>query len=138
MLKLARVQIAAQLHLNAAQKGLMAALHVLAGPLLRPVNGLLVDRLGPKRTGAVGQLIVMAGLLTAWGLGVDSLGEVLALGLVLGVAGSSFAVALPLASRWYPAEYQGVALGIAGAGNSGTVQRPGVSAGRAARGRAPR
>ena len=42
-------------------------------------------------------------------------------GLVLGVAGASFAVALPLASRWYPPEYQGIALGIAGAGNSGTV-----------------
>ena len=42
-------------------------------------------------------------------------------GLVLGVAGASFAVALPLASRWYPPQYQGIALGIAGAGNSGTV-----------------
>jgi NNP family nitrate/nitrite transporter-like MFS transporter len=40
---------------------------------------------------------------------------------VLGLAGASFAVALPLASRWYPPEYQGIALGIAGAGNSGTV-----------------
>ena len=43
------------------------------------------------------------------------------LGVILGVAGASFAVALPLASRWYPPQYQGVALGIAGAGNSGTV-----------------
>ena len=40
---------------------------------------------------------------------------------MLGVAGASFAVALPLASRWYPPQYQGTALGIAGAGNSGTV-----------------
>jgi MFS transporter, NNP family, nitrate/nitrite transporter len=40
---------------------------------------------------------------------------------VLGVAGASFAVALPLASRWYPPAHQGTALGIAGAGNSGTV-----------------
>jgi NNP family nitrate/nitrite transporter-like MFS transporter len=30
-------------------------------------------------------------------------------------------VALPLASRWYPQEHQGLALGIAGAGNSGTA-----------------
>jgi NNP family nitrate/nitrite transporter-like MFS transporter len=37
------------------------------------------------------------------------------------MAGASFAVALPLASRWYPPEHQGMALGIAGAGNSGTV-----------------
>jgi NNP family nitrate/nitrite transporter-like MFS transporter len=37
------------------------------------------------------------------------------------VAGASFAVALPLASRWYPPRYQGLAMGIAGAGNSGTA-----------------
>jgi NNP family nitrate/nitrite transporter-like MFS transporter len=37
------------------------------------------------------------------------------------MAGASFAVALPLASRWYPLQHQGTALGIAGAGNSGTV-----------------
>src|SRR5207247_1440928 len=42
-------------------------------------------------------------------------------GLLLGVAGASFAAALPLASRWYPPQYQGLALGIAGAGNSGTA-----------------
>ncbi len=40
---------------------------------------------------------------------------------MLGVAGASFAVALPLASYWYPPQHQGTALGIAGAGNSGTV-----------------
>jgi NNP family nitrate/nitrite transporter-like MFS transporter len=45
----------------------------------------------------------------------------MALGLLLGVAGGSFAVALPLASRWYPPQHQGLAMGIAGAGNSGTV-----------------
>ena len=44
-----------------------------------------------------------------------------ALGLLLGIAGASFAVALPLASRWYPPQYQGLAMGIAGAGNSGTL-----------------
>ena len=41
--------------------------------------------------------------------------------MVLGIAGASFAIALPLASYWYPKEHQGTALGIAGAGNSGTV-----------------
>jgi NNP family nitrate/nitrite transporter-like MFS transporter len=43
------------------------------------------------------------------------------LGFCLGIAGASFAVALPLVSRWYPPEYQGLAMGIAGAGNSGTL-----------------
>jgi MFS transporter, NNP family, nitrate/nitrite transporter len=115
------VQIGNELHLDAAQKGLMVAVPVLAGAALRVVNGLLVDRIQPKRTGIISQLIVLAGLLTAWLVGIDSYAEILVLGVVLGMAGASFAVALPLASRWYPPEYQGIALGIAGAGNSGTV-----------------
>jgi MFS transporter, NNP family, nitrate/nitrite transporter len=115
------VAIAADLGLSPAQKGLMVATPVLAGALLRVVNGMLVDYLRPKLTGLLGQLVVIAGLLIAWTVGVDSFGQILLLGLVLGVAGSAFAVALPLASRWYPPQYQGTALGIAGAGNSGTA-----------------
>ena len=45
----------------------------------------------------------------------------MAVGLMLGTAGASFAVALPLASAWYPAKRQGLVMGIAAAGNSGTV-----------------
>jgi NNP family nitrate/nitrite transporter-like MFS transporter len=115
------VQIASTLGLDPGQKGLMVALPVLAGALLRVVNGVLVDRLRPKKAGLIGQVIVIAGLLTAWVIGITSYSGILAVGLLLGVAGASFAVALPLASRWYPPEYQGIAHGIAGAGNSGTV-----------------
>lgn len=115
------VQIAADLGLNAGQKGLMVATPVLAGALLRILCGIAVDHLGPKFTGIIAQLLVIAGLLAAWGLGVHSFAQTLLLGLVLGLAGASFAIALPLASRWYPAEHQGTALGIAGAGNSGTT-----------------
>lgn len=115
------VAIAKDFNLDPAQKGLMVAIPVLAGAVLRLVSGVLVDRIGPKRTGMISQLIVLTGLAMAWSLGVHSYHQVLALGLVLGVAGASFAVALPLASRWYPQEHQGLALGIAGAGNSGTA-----------------
>jgi MFS transporter, NNP family, nitrate/nitrite transporter len=100
---------------------LMVAVPTLAGAILRLVNGLLVDRIGPKMTGAIGQIIVIAGLFVAWVMGVNSFAGTLALGLILGFAGASFAVALPLASRWYPPEHQGKAMGIAGMGNSGTV-----------------
>jgi len=115
------VQISKYLGLTPAQKGLMVAVPVLAGAALRVVMGLMVDRLQPKRTGIIGQLVVIAALAVAWRLGVHSYGQVLFLGVFLGVAGASFAVALPLASRWYPAEHQGKAMGIAGAGNSGTA-----------------
>lgn len=115
------VAIAADLGLDAAQKGFMVAVPVLAGALLRIVAGVLVDHIGPRKTGIFAQLIVMAGLAVAWLLGINSYHQVLALGVLLGVAGASFAIALPLASRWYPPEHQGLALGIAGAGNSGTA-----------------
>jgi NNP family nitrate/nitrite transporter-like MFS transporter len=115
------VAIAKTMGLSPAQKGLMVAVPVLAGAFFRVINGVAVDRIGPRRAGIISQVVVIAGLIAAWALGVHTFGQVLLLGLVLGVAGSSFAIALPLASRWYPARYQGVALGIAGAGNSGTV-----------------
>lgn len=114
-------EIAATLGLTPAQKGLMVAMPTISGAILRIINGLLVDRIGPKRAGAIGQIIVIAGLLFAYGTGVNSFAGTLALGVLLGFAGASFAVALPLASRWYPGEHQGKAMGIAGMGNSGTV-----------------
>jgi NNP family nitrate/nitrite transporter-like MFS transporter len=115
------VAISKSFGLSPAQKGFMVAVPVLAGAVLRLVAGVAVDHIGPKRTGIIGQVLVLAGLGAAWLLGVHSYNQVLLLGLLLGVAGASFAVALPLASRWYPPEYQGLALGIAGAGNSGTA-----------------
>ena len=114
------VYVSKEFGLSPAQKGLMAALPILGGSLARFPMGLLVDRLGPKKTGILGQLIVMIPLVWAWQSGT-SFPQVMALGLLLGVAGGSFAVALPLASRWYPSQHQGLAMGIAGAGNSGTV-----------------
>jgi NNP family nitrate/nitrite transporter-like MFS transporter len=113
--------IAKDLGLSPAEKGLMVAVPTLAGAILRLVNGMLVDKVGPKKTGAIGQLIVIVGLLAGWLFGVHSFEGTLAIGVVLGFAGASFAVALPLASRWYGPEHQGKAMGIAGMGNSGTV-----------------
>lgn len=115
------VQIATDLHLTPAQKGLMVATPVLAGALLRIVMGVLVDHIKPKMAGLFGQAIVILSLLVAWLHGLQSFQQTLLLGVGLGFAGAAFAVALPLASRWYPPEHQGTALGIAGAGNSGTV-----------------
>ncbi len=115
------VQIANDIGLTPAQKGLIVATPLLAGALLRIVMGVLVDHLQPKKAGLIGQLVVMAGLVWAWLGDLHNYHAILALGVILGVAGAAFAVALPLASRWYPPEHQGMALGIAGAGNSGTA-----------------
>ena len=99
----------------------MVAVPLLSGSLLRVPLGLLSDRFGGKRVG-----IAHAGRSSScrcrWaGMAGNSLPSLLAIGLLLGTAGASFAVALPLASRWYPPERQGLAMGVAAAGNSGTV-----------------
>jgi NNP family nitrate/nitrite transporter-like MFS transporter len=115
------VQMATDLHLSPSEKGLMVATPVLAGALLRIVMGVLVDQIKPKMAGLLGQIVVILSLLLAWLHGIHTFQHALLLGIGLGFAGAAFAVALPLASRWYPPEHQGTALGIAGAGNSGTV-----------------
>jgi NNP family nitrate/nitrite transporter-like MFS transporter len=113
--------IAQDLHLDPGQKGLMVAVPVLAGAVLRVVNGILVGQWKARLTGIVMQVVVILGLIAARLFGIHSFGQLLALGCVLGVAGASFAIALPMVSYWYPPEHQGTALGLAGAGNSGTV-----------------
>src|SRR5262249_54229167 len=100
----------------APYKGLMVAMPLLAGALLRVPLGIMTDRWGAGVTGLGGMVATMMPLLLGW-LWMDSYRDALVVGALLGVAGASFAVALPLASRWYPPQYQGLAMGIAGAGN---------------------
>ncbi len=114
------VYIAQAFHLTPGQKGLLVALPLLGGSILRIVMGIAADRFGPRRVGLAGLTLTLVPLMWGW-LHSDSVGDLAGVGLMLGVAGASFAVALPLASRWYPPQLQGLALGIAGAGNSGTV-----------------
>ena len=114
-------QIGDALHLSAQQKGLMVAVPILAGAVLRIVLGLAVDRIGAKATGISAQLVVIVGLSLAWVLGLKDYKAALLMGMVLGFGGASFAVALPQAGRWYPPNMQGLVMGLAGAGNIGTV-----------------
>jgi len=115
------VHIARDLSLGPAQKGMMVAIPVLFGAVLRIPLGFLADHIGPKKTGLIGQVIVTLALLLAWKFGLHSLHQLYVMGVFLGFAGASFAVALPMVCRWYPPKHQGLAMGIAGAGNSGTV-----------------
>lgn len=112
--------IAEDLGLSAAEKGMLVATPVLTGSLLRVPLGLLSDRWGGKRVGVALLALLYVPLTLGW-LAGESLPAMTAIGLLLGCAGASFAVALPLASRWYPPQRQGLVMGIAAAGNSGTV-----------------
>ena len=114
------VDIAKDFQLTATEKGLFIALPILTGSLLRVPVGIASDRIGPKKTGALGLVFTLIPLLLGW-LGGNSLSSLILIGLTLGFAGASFAVALPLVSRWYSARYQGLVMGIVGSGNCGTV-----------------
>lgn len=106
--------------LSDAEKGFMVAVPILGGAVLRVLFGVMTDHLGARRTGLIGLAVTLIPLaLGCWW--ADSFPKMLVVGFFLGVAGASFAAALPLASRWYPPQYQGLAMGIAGAGNSGTA-----------------
>jgi NNP family nitrate/nitrite transporter-like MFS transporter len=116
-------QIAApeSLNLTAQQRFFMVSVPILFGGLFRMLLGILVDRFGAKPTGIIAQLVVMTGLAIAWIFGLRNFEATLAMGMVLGVAGASFAVAMPQAGRWYPPNMQGLVMGLAGAGNIGVV-----------------
>lgn len=107
-------------HLSASQKGLLTAVPLLGGSFFRPILGYMTERFGGRTTGLVGIALTLLPLLWGWKF-AHNFSNFLELGLLLGIAGASFAAALPLASAWYPAEHQGLAMGIAGAGNSGTL-----------------
>jgi NNP family nitrate/nitrite transporter-like MFS transporter len=112
--------ITQHLHMNATQKGLLVALPLLGGAFFRPILGALCDRFGGRRIGLLGLTMTLVPLFWGWRYAAQPW-HFYALGFLLGIAGASFAVALPLASKWYPSEYQGRVMGIAGAGNSGTL-----------------
>ncbi|MDT8859271.1 NarK/NasA family nitrate transporter [Alkalihalobacillus sp. MEB130] len=114
------VYLTADFGLSASQVGLIVAIPILAGSVFRIIMGILTDRFGPKKTAIGGMLVTMLPLFWGWLFGF-TVGELYLIGILLGVAGASFSAALPMASRWYPPHLQGLAMGIAGAGNSGTL-----------------
>ena len=114
------VFIAEDFGLTATQKGFMVAVPLLGGSLFRVATGILSDRVGPRLTGVVSMLAVSVPLAWAW-LAADGFSQMVGVGLLLGIAGASFAVSLPLASRAYPMAHQGLAMGVAGSGNSGAI-----------------
>ena len=107
-------------HLSAAQKGFMLSVPILAGALMRFPLGVLSQYIGRKNAALVEMGLIVAALAFGY-LAVDTYDEVILMGVLLGIAGASFGVALSLGSGWYPPKYKGLAMGLAGAGNSGTV-----------------
>ncbi len=107
-------------NLTAAQKGFMISVPILAGALMRFPLGVLSQYIGRKNAAMVEMALIICALTGGYFF-INSYNHVLAMGVLLGIAGASFGVALSLGSGWFPPKYKGLAMGIAGAGNSGTV-----------------
>ena len=107
-------------NLSPAQKGVMLSIPIFAGALMRFPLGILAQYIGRKNATLVEMALIMVALLFGY-LFVDSYGSLLAMGVLLGIAGASFGVALSLGSGSFPARYKGLAMGLVGAGNVGTA-----------------
>lgn len=107
-------------NLSPAQKGFMISVPILAGAIMRFPLGVLAQYIGRKNAALVEMGLIVIAMIYGY-LFVDSYNDVLRMGILLGIAGASFGVALSLGSGWFPAKYKGLAMGIAGAGNSGTA-----------------
>jgi nitrate/nitrite transporter NarK len=103
--------------LTASQTALLVAIPVLLGSVARLPMGLMTDRFGGR--------FVFAGLMAfsaaaAWAVTLtNSYQTLLVAALLIGMAGSSFAVGAAFVSRWTPASRQGTALGTYGLGSLG-------------------
>ncbi|GAB3183198.1 nitrate/nitrite transporter [Hydrogenophaga aquatica] len=106
--------------LTAAQKGFMISVPILAGALMRFPLGILAQYIGRKNAAMVEMGLIIVALAYGYFF-ISEYDHVLAMGVLLGIAGASFGVALSLGSGWFPPQHKGLAMGIAGAGNSGTV-----------------
>ncbi len=113
------IPIKKMLNLNATEFGLLMAMPVLSGSLVRVPLGLMTDRLGGR--------IVLAALMAVsvpaiWMLAyATAYWQFLAGGLLVGLAGGAFSVGTPYVARWFPKGQQGMAMGVFGAGNSGAA-----------------
>lgn len=110
------------LHLSPAAAGLLVAVPVLSGALLRVPLGHLYQALDGRRIALMGILLsAVTPLFLLLAPTTPDFATLLVLGVFLGVGGASFAVALPMAGSGYPARVQGLVLGLAAAGNIGAV-----------------
>lgn len=113
------IPIKKSLGLNETEFGLLAAMPVLSGSLVRVPLGIWCDRFGGR--------IVFFALMLATVIPIYMIGlatqywQFLVLGLFVGLAGGSFSVGTPYVARWFPKERRGLAMGIFGAGNSGSA-----------------
>lgn len=106
--------------LSPGEKGLMLSIPIFAGALMRFPLGILAQYIGRKSATLVEMGLIAVAMLFGFFF-VHTFNDLLAMGVLLGIAGSSFGVALSLGSGWFPPKNKGLAMGLVGAGNIGTA-----------------
>ncbi|KPC84717.1 MFS transporter [Streptomyces sp. NRRL S-4] len=109
-----------RLDLSSFQQSLLVAVPVLVGSLGRIAAGALTDRYGARLMfPAVSALTIVPVLLLI--PAKDNYGAMLAVGFLLGLGGTTFAIGIPLVNSWFPREKRGLALGVFGMGMGGVA-----------------
>src|SRR5690606_1327327 len=113
------IPIRKMLDLNATEFGLLTAMPVLSGSLIRVPLGIWTDKYG----GRIVMAVLMAVSVPAiWAISwATQFWQFLVISLLVGLAGGSFSVGTPYVARWFPKQRQGFAMGVYGAGNSGAA-----------------
>jgi NNP family nitrate/nitrite transporter-like MFS transporter len=113
------LQIQKDLGLSETEFGLLVGAPILTGSLSRLFLGIWADQYGGR---IVNVAVMVLSAVATWLLTfASSYPEFLLAGLGLGLAGGSFSVSITYVSKFFPAEKQGAALGIVGAGNVGAA-----------------
>ena len=113
------IPIKKNLDLNETQFGILVALPVLTGSLIRLPLGMWTDRFGGR---IVFFLLMLSTVFPIWLISrATEFWHFLVTGLFVGLAGGSFTVGIAYCARWFPKHRQGLAMGIFGAGNTGAA-----------------
>lgn len=113
------IPIKEELGLNETQFGLLTAMPVLTGSIIRVPLGIWTDRYGGR---IVFFLLMIATVVPIWLMSyATEYWHFLVVSLFVGLAGGSFSVGTPYVARWFPRDHQGMAMGVFGAGNSGSA-----------------
>lgn len=113
------IPIKNELGLNETQFGLLIAMPVLSGSLIRLPLGMLTDRFGGRivffvvMTSTIFPIYLISLCTEYW--------HYLVVSLFVGAAGGTFTVGISYCARWFPNNQRGLVMGIFGAGNTGAA-----------------
>ncbi|MFJ6629933.1 nitrate/nitrite transporter [Streptomyces sp. NPDC091376] len=109
-----------KLGLSSFEQSLLVAVPVLVGSLGRIPVGALTDRYGARLMfPLVSALTIVPVLLLI--PAKHSYGAMLAVGFLLGLGGTTFAIGVPLVNSWFPPAHRGFAIGVFGMGMGGVA-----------------